>query len=431
MDQPAVLNNRYKLIARLGAGGMANVWKAQDLALGRLVAVKILHDALTGDPEFLHRFDREAHAAANLTHPNVVTVHDVGQDHETHYIVMEYVDGEDLKTLIRREAPMPVERALDLAIQICAGIGYAHRAGFVHCDVKPQNVLITADGRVKVADFGIARALSSATLYTQTDMVWGSPHYFSPEQAAGEPPTPASDVYSIGVVLFEMLTGRTPFDADNPTALALMHLRDTPPLATQFNPQVPVALEQIITKLLAKEPAARYRTADQLARILESYSRQGHQSTQAQPPLPLPAPAQSQPAMDPPQAARPATGPVTPARPAPRPAPIVPQYRADQATPVPAVAQVVPAETYDEEELYTEPAGVDWLGIMLALVALLAVLGLIPLWWVVLVRLGAFTPAPAPLPSGPTGQLLLNWIAQFATTLWSAAGAGGTILSSV
>lgn len=415
MDQPVVLNNRYKLIARLGAGGMANVWKAQDLALGRPVAVKILHDALTGDPEFLHRFDREAHAAANLTHPNVVTVHDVGQDHETHYIVMEYVDGEDLKAVIRREAPMPVERALDLAIQICAGVGYAHRAGFVHCDVKPQNVLITADGRVKVADFGIARALSSATLYTQTDMVWGSPHYFSPEQAAGEPPTPASDVYSIGVVLFEMLTGRTPFEADNPTALALMHLRDTPPLVTQFNPQVPVALEQIVTKLLAKEPAARYRTADQLARILESYIRQGRQSTQAQPPAPLPVPVQ--PAAVPAQAARPVTAPAGPAWTSPRPAPIVPQYGADQGAPAAAVPQAVPVETYDEEELYTEPAGVDWLGIMLALVALLAVLGLIPLWWVVLVRLGAFTPAPAPLPSGPAGQLLLGWIAQLAAAL--------------
>lgn len=276
------LNQRYRLIERAGSGGMATVYKAQDIMLRRLVAVKLLHESLTGDEEFLRRFQREAHAAANLSHPNIVTVHDIGQDGHRHFIVMEYVNGRTLKDLIHesleQERTLTVGRALQLGIQICAGIGYAHRAGLVHCDVKPQNVIVTRDDRVKVADFGIARAMSQSSLHTAS-MLWGTPHYFAPEQAAGEPATPASDVYAIGIIFFEMLTGQLPFQADTLPALALKHLHEPPPLITSLNANVPAQLEQIINKVLSKEPAGRYRTAGQLERILRSYFESSQQET--------------------------------------------------------------------------------------------------------------------------------------------------------
>jgi serine/threonine-protein kinase len=270
-----ILNNRYKLLQRAGTGGMASVYKAQDLMLGRLIAVKVLHESLTGNADFLRRFQQEAYSAANLSHPNIVTVHDIGQDGHYYYIVMEYIEGQTLKALIRHQLsttglPLNINRALDLAIEICAGVGYAHRANLVHCDVKSQNVLVTRDNRVKVADFGIARAMSQS-LPGDDDLVWGTPQYFSPEQAAGENATPASDVYSIGVILFEMLTGRLPFEAENHAALAIKHMRETPPPVTRFNPAVPLQVERVIAKVLSKEPAGRYRTADQLGRILTNY----------------------------------------------------------------------------------------------------------------------------------------------------------------
>ena len=201
-----VLNNRYRVLAQIAGGGMAVVYKAHDTVLNRVVAVKVLRDTFAQDVDFRARFQREAQAAANLTHPNIVTVYDYGQDGPQSYIVMEYVEGRDLKTVIRGEAPLPLDRATDLMVQACAALGAAHRAGLVHCDVKPQNILVTNDGRVKVTDFGIARAMS-ASVPQNVETVWGTPHYFSPEQAAGEPPTPASDVYSLGVVLYEMLAG--------------------------------------------------------------------------------------------------------------------------------------------------------------------------------------------------------------------------------
>jgi eukaryotic-like serine/threonine-protein kinase len=280
-SQETLLNERYRLVAQQGSGGMAVIYKATDLALGRTVAVKILRPSLTNDPEFLKRFRQEARNVANLSHPNIVTVHDVGQDGNTHYIVMEYVDGEDLKRLIRAQAPFSIERSLSIAIKICAGVGYAHRAGLVHADVKPQNVLVTENDNVKVTDFGIAQALSS-TQPNERDrqkVVWGSPHYFAPEQAQGETPTPASDVYAIGIVLFEMLTGRLPFVGTDQQELAMAHIRETPPNPSDFNPNVPVHLDRILQKVLSKEPASRYRTAEQFGRILLSYRRQGQVTT--------------------------------------------------------------------------------------------------------------------------------------------------------
>jgi len=183
--EETLLNNRYRLVELLGSGGMAVVYKAVDTLLHRPVAIKVLREAYADDPSFLARFQQEARAAARLDHPNVVTIYDVGQEGNLHYIVMEYVEGEDLKTIIRREGPLSVDRAVDIAVQVAAGVGHAHKAGIVHCDVKPQNVLVTPEGVAKVTDFGIARALSESGL-TDPDVVWGSPLYFSPEQAAGE-----------------------------------------------------------------------------------------------------------------------------------------------------------------------------------------------------------------------------------------------------
>ncbi|HNS38998.1 MAG TPA: protein kinase, partial [Promineifilum sp.] len=283
MEEQIVLNGRYRLIDRIGTGGMSVVYRGQDLSLGRIVAIKVLHENLTDDEGFLHRFQREAHAAANLSHPNIVTVHDIGQDGNRYYIVMEFVDGRTLKQLIRLQnqqgRPLNIDRALDLGIQICSGIGYAHRAGLIHCDVKSQNILVTRDDRVKVADFGIARAMSEATQHTVDSQIWGTPHYFSPEQAAGQGATPASDVYAIGVVLFELLTGRLPFVAETHTSLALKHLQDPPPKASEFNPLVQPQLDQILLKVMSKEPAARYRTGDQLGRILTAYRESSLQVT--------------------------------------------------------------------------------------------------------------------------------------------------------
>lgn len=274
-----ILNGRYRLLTQHGSGGMAVIYQATDLALGRTVAVKILRPSLTNDPEFLKRFRQEARNVANLSHPNIVTVHDVGQDGNTHYIVMEYIDGQDLKRLIRSEAPFSIDRALGIAIKICAGVGYAHRAGLVHADVKPQNVLVTESNNVKVTDFGIAQALSATQPREKQRVVWGSPHYFSPEQAQGDPPTPASDVYAIGIVMFEMLTGRLPFLGTDQQELALAHIREAPPNSSELNPNIPESLDRILQKVLSKEPASRYRTAEQLGRILISYRRQGQVTT--------------------------------------------------------------------------------------------------------------------------------------------------------
>jgi serine/threonine-protein kinase len=198
---------------------------------------------------------------------------------------MEYVQGKTLKQIIRETNAagdfLPVSRVLDLIIQVCQGIGYAHRADLVHCDVKPQNILITEDDRVKVADFGIARAVSQVTAQQPDSVVWGTPQYFSPEQAAGEPPSPSSDVYALGVVLFEMLASRLPFEADSHTAMALKHLHTLPPLVSTYNPAVPPQLVQIVKKVLAKEPSGRYRTAGQMARILEMYRQRSKEDTAA------------------------------------------------------------------------------------------------------------------------------------------------------
>jgi len=274
-----VLNQRYELKEREGVGGMAHVYRAEDIALRRVVAIKVLREDLAEEPGLVNQFLREARAVAHLSHPNVVAVHDVGSDQHRHYMVLEHVAGEDLKSHIRLDAPFSVERTLDYAIQICAGVGHAHRHGLVHCDIKPQNILVTPDGKVKVADFGISRLLSATQPIETSATLFGTPHYFSPEQAQGSPATPASDVYSIGVLLFEMLTARLPFDAPDAHVLGHMHAHTNPPDIRAENPAVPDTVAQIIAKVFAKEPAARYRTAEQLGHVLITFRDHGAQAT--------------------------------------------------------------------------------------------------------------------------------------------------------
>jgi len=267
-----LVGGRYKVLRTIGAGGMADVYLARDLNLQREVAVKVLRPDFSRDSSFRVRFLQEARAAANLSHPNIVTIYDFGEDPQRLFIVMEFVDGTDLKTLIHRRSTIPRPAALDLLIQVCEGVGYAHRAGLVHCDLKPQNILVSNAERAKITDFGISRALASIPLDEQRDIIWGSPQYFSPEQASGAAPSPASDVYSLGVVLYEMLTGRLPFEAADPRMLAELHQVGSVLPPSQFEPSIPPALDQIIQKVLSKEPAARYRTADQLSRVLQSFA---------------------------------------------------------------------------------------------------------------------------------------------------------------
>lgn len=272
MREKEILNGRYELNENLGTGGMAFVYSAKDLMLERTVAIKILREDFSADTAFRERFRQEAKAAANLSHPNIVTVHDFGLDSGRLFIVMENVPGMDLKTIIQRRGRFSVDEALHLMIQACAGVGYAHRAGLIHCDIKPQNLLVTPDKRLKVTDFGIARALARINPDEKQDVVWGSPQYFSPEQAAGFPPSPASDVYSLGVVFYEMLTGQLPFIGTTATELARMH-RETPPVPpSRLNPSIAPALERIMLKVLSKEPSGRYRTADQFGRVLINFS---------------------------------------------------------------------------------------------------------------------------------------------------------------
>src|SRR5512140_3228481 len=284
MTDTDTLNNRYHLLEPLGTGGMAQVYRARDLMLERCVAIKVLRPDFSGDADFQVRFRREARAAANLSHPNIVTVHDFGFDQGQLFLVMEYVPGTNLKIMIENLGKFSPDDAIPLMVQACAGLGYAHRAGLVHCDVKPHNLLVMPDHRLKVTDFGIARAIATLNPGERTDVVWGSPQYYSPEQAAGHVPSPASDVYSLGVVMYEMLTGTLPFTGSTAEELAHLHLEADPIPPSEFVPDIPPALEDIILKVLAKEPSARYRTADQLGRVLMNFGTQRMLPTVAAPP---------------------------------------------------------------------------------------------------------------------------------------------------
>jgi serine/threonine-protein kinase len=265
--EATVLSDRYELLEKVGEGGMSYVYKARCRILDRIVAVKILKEEFSGDLAFVGKFRTEAMAAASLSHPNIVNIYDVGQHDDIYYIVMEYVEGKTLKEIIAEQAPLAVERAIDIAVMICDGIGHAHEKGIIHRDIKPHNILVTKSGMVKVADFGIAQAISKKTITFGGNIV-GSVHYISPEQAKGEPISPATDIYSLGCVLYEMLTGKIPFDAESPVTVALKHIHDEAVPPRQINDKIPVGLEAIICQAMEKLPARRFQSAEQLRNSL-------------------------------------------------------------------------------------------------------------------------------------------------------------------
>ena len=285
MAESIILGERYKLEDRIGSGGMAMVFRARDLMLERTVAIKTLRKDYSNDPNFRDRFREEAKAAAKLSHPNIVTVHDFGLDSDRLYLVMEYVPGTDLKTLLKQDGRFTIRRTLPLMTQACAGIGFAHRAGVVHCDVKPQNMLVTPDGLLKVVDFGIARALSRIKPDEKSRVVWGSPNYFSPEQASGVAPSPASDVYSLGVVMYEMISGYLPFKASNSQELARLHREASPNPPRNYNPEISPEFEAVILKALNKKPSQRYRSAVQMGHVLVEFGEKPKTSQEKNDPL--------------------------------------------------------------------------------------------------------------------------------------------------
>ncbi len=275
-----VYTNRYEIVRHLARGGMAEVYLAHDQLLDRRVALKVLFPEFARDPAFVQRFRREAQSAANLNHPNIVAVFDWGEEDGTYFIVMEYVEGRSLREAIQAEGPLYANLAADLASDIAGALGYAHRNGVIHRDVKPGNILLTPQGQVKVTDFGIARAAGASEGLTQTGSVMGTATYFSPEQAQGLPVDPRSDVYSLGIVLYEMVCAIPPFTGESPISVAYKHVREEPPHPTVVNPDVPVALENIILTAMAKSPEDRYSSADDMRADLARF-RRGEQTTSA------------------------------------------------------------------------------------------------------------------------------------------------------
>jgi eukaryotic-like serine/threonine-protein kinase len=302
-----LVDSRYRIVRRLGSGGMADVYCAEDTHLGREVALKVLHRRFAQDQEFVERFRREAKSAAGLQHPNVVGVYDRGEHEGTYYIAMEHLPGRSLKEIVEQEAPLPQEQVIALGVQILRAAGFAHRHGVIHRDFKPHNVIVDDAGQAKVTDFGIARA--GASEMTETGSIMGTAQYLSPEQAQGHAVTAASDLYSIGVMLYEMLAGRLPFEGESAVSVALKHLSEQPPPLSQFRPDVNPALESVVMAALAKDPARRWQSAEEFAAALEAARVRiesgvdgGGQETAIFTPVPVESPSDSFPPQLPPDA---------------------------------------------------------------------------------------------------------------------------------
>ncbi len=258
-----IFGGRYEVLERIGDGGMAIVYKAKDLLLNRVVTIKVLREQFTTDEDFIRRFRREAQSAASLSHPNIVSIYDVGKEGDTEYIVMEYVEGRNLKEIIREYAPLSTDQSINLGRQITEAIQNAHEHHIIHRDIKPHNILVTADGHAKVTDFGIARAVSSATV-THTGDIVGSVHYLSPEQAKGLQSNEQSDIYSLGIVLYELVTGKVPYEGETPITVVLKHLQEQPVLPSKINPLINQEFEAVIMRAIAKSPEQRYISAKDL-----------------------------------------------------------------------------------------------------------------------------------------------------------------------
>ncbi len=263
-----IFGGRYEVLERIGSGGMAIVYKAKDVLLNRVVTIKVLREQFVSDEDFIRRFRREAQSVASLSHPNIVSVYDVGKEGDTEYIVMEYVEGRNLKEIIREYAPLSTEQSVNLARQVTLAIQNAHDHHIIHRDIKPHNILVTADGHAKVTDFGIARAVSSATV-THTGDIVGSVHYLSPEQAKGLQSNEQSDIYSLGIVLYELITGKVPYDGETPITIALKHLQEQPVLPSKINPRIEKEFETVIMRAIAKSPEKRYLSAKDLLADLD------------------------------------------------------------------------------------------------------------------------------------------------------------------
>ena len=283
MNDPQIVDNRYRIINRIGSGGMADVYCAEDLQLGRKVALKLLHRRFAEDAEFVERFRREASSAAGLQHQHVVSVYDRGEFDGTYYIAMEYLEGRSLKRVVSEEAPLDPDRAADIVVQVLRAARFAHKRGIIHRDLKPQNVIVDDDGRVKVTDFGIARA--GASDMTQTGSIMGTAQYLSPEQAQGHAVSAASDLYSVGIILYELLTGRLPFEGESAVTIALKQVNEAPVPPSQLNPAVSPQLEAVVLRALEKDPARRYPDADEMIAALEG-ARDGTATELAPPPPP-------------------------------------------------------------------------------------------------------------------------------------------------
>src|SRR5919199_223523 len=266
-----LFDGRYRILRKLGSGGMANVYLAEDQELGRRVAIKILNDRHANDDQFVERFRREAKNAAALSHPNIVSIYDRGEAEGTYYIAMEFIDGRSLKELIVSRGPAPLTVAVEYARQILSALRFAHRHGIVHRDIKPHNALVDAEGRVKVTDFGIARAGTSQM--TEAGSIVGTAQYLSPEQAKGTPVDQRSDVYSLGIVLYELLTGEVPFKGDTPVEIAMRHLSTVPEPPSAKRAEVPHDLDLVVMRALAKDPGDRYTSAEEMDADLERVAR--------------------------------------------------------------------------------------------------------------------------------------------------------------
>ena len=264
-----IIGNRYQIIGTIATGGMAVVYLAKDLLLERDVAVKILRQDYSQNQAFINSFKSEAKASAKLNHPNIITVFDFGQDRQRLYLVMEYVNGRDLKLLIKEKKRFDLHDTLYYLIQACEGLGYAHQSGIVHCDVKPHNMLISSDNTLKVTDFGIARALDTISAVEKHDVIWGSPYYISPEQASGQPPSPYSDVYSLGVIAYEMLTGHPPFQGKDAESIASLHRSVNPKPITELNKAISPRVNSVIMRALSKVPSNRYANGFEFSKMFK------------------------------------------------------------------------------------------------------------------------------------------------------------------